>query len=46
MTPDDVKSATVPALRHRVVLSPNAELEGADPDEVLVAILDATEVPR
>ena len=46
VTPDDVKSATVPALRHRVVLSPNAELEGADPDEVLAAILDSTEVPR
>jgi MoxR-like ATPase len=46
VTPDDVKAAAVPALRHRIVLSPNAELSGTTPDEVLYAILDATEVPR
>jgi MoxR-like ATPase len=46
VTPDDVKTAFVPAMRHRVVLSPTAELEGAEVDRVLGGILDATEVPR
>ncbi len=46
VTPDDVKSATVPSFRHRIVLSPNAELDGTRPDETLEYILDTTEVPR
>jgi MoxR-like ATPase len=44
--PDDVKAAFCPAMRHRVVLSPTAELEGATADDVLLGILDSTEVPR
>jgi MoxR-like ATPase len=46
VTPDDVKGVCLPALRHRVVLSPAAELEGAAADDVLLGILEATEVPR
>ncbi|MFO0948298.1 MAG: MoxR family ATPase [Planctomycetota bacterium] len=46
VTPDDVKSVFRPALRHRVVLSPPAELEGTLVDDVLGSILDAVEVPR
>lgn len=46
VTPDDVKSAFKPALRHRVVLSPASELEGTTTDEVLGYILDAVEAPR
>jgi MoxR-like ATPase len=46
VTPDDIKSATIPAFRHRVVLSPSAELEGVHPDETLGYILDSVEVPR
>ena len=44
--PDDVKAAFLPAMRHRVVLSPPAELEGTDVDQVLGYLLDAVEVPR
>ena len=33
ITPDDIKSALIPALRHRVVLSPGAELEGTSADD-------------
>ena len=44
--PDDVKASFVPAMRHRVVLSPTAELEGAEVDNVMAGILEATEVPR
>lgn len=44
--PDDVKTSFLPTMRHRVVLSPSAELEGADVDNVLAGILESTEVPR
>ena len=46
VTPDDVKRAFLPALRHRVMLSPSSELEGMDADQALVQILNAVEVPR
>ncbi len=46
VTPDDVKTALVPALRHRVVLSPSSELEGTTTDEVLAQLLEVVEVPR
>ncbi|MGB6045164.1 MAG: MoxR family ATPase, partial [Pirellulales bacterium] len=46
VTPDDVKSVFIPAIRHRVVLSPSAELGGATSGEVLGYLLDGVEVPR
>jgi len=45
-TPDDVKAMARPTLRHRVALRPEAELEGATPDEVIEGILAAVPVPR
>jgi MoxR-like ATPase len=44
--PDDVKQATLPVLRHRIVLRPEADLEGITPDQVLQDVLRAVEVPR
>jgi MoxR-like ATPase len=44
--PDDVKQAAPPVLRHRIVLRPEADLEGITPDQVLQDILRAVEVPR
>jgi MoxR-like ATPase len=44
--PDDVKAAVLPALRHRLVLRPEAELEGLDTDRVLTDVLAAVEVPK
>jgi MoxR-like ATPase len=44
--PDDVKAAAMPALRHRLVLRPEAELEGFDTDRVLNDVLAAVEVPK
>lgn len=46
VTPDDVKTVFLPALRHRVVLSPSSELEGMAVDDALRIVLDAVEVPR
>jgi MoxR-like ATPase len=44
--PDDVKRLFVPTLRHRVVLSPSAEIEGRDPVAVLDTLLATVEAPR
>ena len=46
VVPDDVKDAAVPVLRHRLVLRPEAELEGLDPDRVVREVLQATPVPK
>jgi MoxR-like ATPase len=46
ITPDDVKKITLPAMRHRIVLSPEMELEGIHIDRVLENILDKVAAPR
>ena len=46
LVPDDVKRAVQPVLRHRVILKPEAELEGFDADRVLADVLAAVPVPR
>jgi MoxR-like ATPase len=44
--PDDVKALVLPALRHRVVLSPAAEIDGRRVDDVILAIVERVEAPR
>ena len=46
LIPDDVKLAAVPVLRHRLVLRPEAELEGFDTDRVIADVLAATALPK
>lgn len=46
LIPDDVKSAVLPVLRHRVMMKPEAELEGQDSDQVLNEIINTVEVPK
>ncbi len=46
VTPADIKSITKPALRHRIQLSPELEIEGHSPDRVLDAVLEKVEAPR
>jgi MoxR-like ATPase len=46
LVPDDVKRAVLPVFRHRVILKPEAELEGFDPDRVLSDLIAAVPVPR
>ncbi|NHC13039.1 AAA family ATPase [Motilibacter deserti] len=46
VTPDDVKALARPALRHRVGLRPEAELEGVTADAVLDTVLGSVPVPR
>ena len=44
--PDDVKAAAPPVLRHRVVLKPEADLEGLTADLIITDVLRAVEVPK
>jgi MoxR-like ATPase len=44
--PDDVKALARPALRHRIQLRPEAELEGVTPEGILDGILASVPVPR
>ena len=44
--PDDVKRMAVPALRHRIALTPDLEIEGRKSDEILGLVLDDIEAPK
>jgi len=44
--PDDVKALALPALRHRVILSPAAEIEGRKVDQALTALVELVAAPR
>ena len=44
--PDDVKAAASPVLRHRLLLKPEADLEGITADQVIAEVLAAVEVPN
>ncbi|MFN3858029.1 MAG: AAA family ATPase [Caulobacter sp.] len=44
--PDDVKALAPPTLRHRVILSPAAEIEGRKVDEALTSLIAQVEAPR
>jgi len=46
VTPEDVKFVALPVLRHRIILSPEKEMEGISADEVVKQIIDKIEVPR
>jgi MoxR-like ATPase len=46
VTPDDVKAAALPTLRHRLVMLPEVEMEGGSADACLRRLLEHTEVPR
>lgn len=44
--PDDVKELALPVLRHRLTMSPGAEIEGLTTDRIVRDILDQTPAPR
>jgi MoxR-like ATPase len=44
--PDDVKMLAVPALRHRVTLSPTAQIDARDIETIVQELVEATEAPR
>ena len=45
-TPDDLRAIAHAVLRHRLILHPDAEIEGTTTDEVATAVLESVDVPR
>jgi MoxR-like ATPase len=46
VTPDDVRRVALPALRHRIALSPDSILEGRNANDLLTGVLDSVAAPR
>jgi MoxR-like ATPase len=46
VTPDDVRTAALPTLRHRIALAPELEIEGYQPDDIVINILQTVSAPR
>ncbi len=46
VTPEDIKDASVPVLRHRVIVTPEREMEGITSEEIIKQIIEAVEIPR
>jgi MoxR-like ATPase len=46
LIPDDVKAVAAPILRHRMLLKPEADLEGISPDQVIAEVLAGIAVPK
>lgn len=46
ITPDDIKEMAVPVLRHRILLTPEKEMDGTSADTIICQLIDKTEVPR
>jgi MoxR-like ATPase len=46
LIPDDVKAVAPPILRHRMILKPEADLEGITPDQIISELLGAVPVPQ
>lgn len=46
VTPEDIKEVVFPVLTHRIILSPEKEMEGVKPEAVIRQIVDSIEVPR
>lgn len=46
VTPEDILSVAPPVLRHRVILSPDKEMEGVTEDDVIRQIIQGMDVPR
>ncbi|MCE3604754.1 MoxR family ATPase [Massilia sp. P8910] len=46
VTPDDIKAAALPVLRHRIAASPESELDGLSSDELLLGLIEEVAAPR
>ncbi len=46
VTPEDIKESSYAVLRHRVIVSPEKEMEGLTADEIIHQILESIEIPR
>jgi MoxR-like ATPase len=46
VTPEDIKEAAVPVLQHRVIVTPEREMEGITSSEIIKQIIETVEIPR
>lgn len=46
VTPEDIKEAAIPVLQHRVIVTPEREMEGITSSEIIKQILESVEIPR
>ena len=46
VTPDDIKEAAIPVMQHRVVVTPEREMEGITSAAIIKQIIDSVEIPR
>jgi MoxR-like ATPase len=46
VTPEDIKEAAIPVLQHRVIVTPEREMEGISSKEIIKQILETVEIPR
>ncbi len=46
VTPEDIKEAAIPVLQHRVIVTPEREMEGLTTVEIINQIIDSIEIPR
>ena len=46
ITPDEVLTLAAPALRHRLILTPESEIEGSSMDDLIAGIVQSVPVPR
>ena len=46
VTPDDIRYVSEPVLNHRIILSPEREMEGVEVEDVINDIVKKIEVPR
>lgn len=46
ITPDDIKEMAIPVLRHRILLTPEKEMDGTSSDTIISQLIDKTQVPR
>src|SRR5690606_10297272 len=46
VTPEDIKQAAIPVLQHRVIVTPEREMEGISTKQIIKQIIEAVEIPR
>ena len=46
VTPEDIKRASIPVLQHRVIVTPEREMEGLTSQQIIEQIIEAVEIPR
>jgi len=46
VTPEDIQRVALPVLRHRIILTPEREMEGGSPEEAIRNLLEQVEIPR